>query len=156
MRTEFRFLPGPHYLYGKVHRNLRYRLADFCREKKFTPHIGWFLLIQDPIQRSWSGWPDWANLRPMGYCLLWVGFRKILATFFDCNDRRPNLFWLLKEIIKYIVRIFHRQTRAPFCSVIRGSVFHWQISIKRGLVMQGTYVYLHMYTMNVFKCPVLQ
>jgi hypothetical protein len=37
MQTEFQFLPGPHFLYGKVHRNLRYGLADFCREKKFTP-----------------------------------------------------------------------------------------------------------------------
>jgi hypothetical protein len=38
MWTEFRFLPGPHFLYGKVHCILCYRLSDFCQEKKITPH----------------------------------------------------------------------------------------------------------------------
>jgi hypothetical protein len=39
MPTEFQFLPGPHFLYGKVHCILRYGLGDFCGEKKLTPWI---------------------------------------------------------------------------------------------------------------------
>jgi hypothetical protein len=59
MRTEFQFFPGPHFLYGKVHRNLRYGLADFCWEKKNYPLLG--------------------------NCLLWAIFRKLhteLTQFF--------------------------------------------------------------------------
>jgi hypothetical protein len=40
MRTNLQKMESPRFLYGKVHRNLRYGLADFCREKKLTPYIG--------------------------------------------------------------------------------------------------------------------
>jgi hypothetical protein len=37
MRTNLQKMESPRFLYGKVHRNLRYGLADFCREKKINP-----------------------------------------------------------------------------------------------------------------------
>jgi hypothetical protein len=61
--------------------------TSFMHNELGSKYLNWFfpiyfssdfssVLAITPISLS-SGWPDWANFRPLGECLLWATFSKI-------------------------------------------------------------------------------
>jgi hypothetical protein len=59
---------------------------------------------------KWApGWPDWANFRLLGDCLLWIGFLKVTEA--------AELFGLLITKVKFMFKSWQKTGWATFWAI---------------------------------------
>jgi hypothetical protein len=93
----------------------------------------WFWLnfkkIQCGIKYHKSGWPDWANFRPLVDCLLWAVFKtercspKFLSYALFSQEKIMHTFILQKMVWATFWAIFHKLIWSPW--------YNWRSLIKQ-------------------------